>query len=159
MQNLAGSGWIAKHAFATGQQLWGAKCILVAPTAFRTAMPKMQEANQLPMPAGGADSASANAPVPVLVPVPVPPPVPVPQPELVGSEFQQGDLFSVKTNTNMQPFGTFWKEAGTPDGIYMIPNSTEVTVLANVQLEFFGYCGESVKMKPTLGFQQTINKI
>ena len=39
------------------------------------------------------------------------------------------------------------------------PNSTEVTVLANVQLEFFGYCGESVKIKPTLGFQQMINKI
>ena len=48
--------------------------------------------------------------------------------------------------------------AGTSDEIYMIPNSTEVIVLANVQLEFFGYCGESVQIKPTLGFQQTISK-
>ena len=61
IKNLpTGPGWVAEHAFATGQQLWDAKCLLAAPTAFRTAMSKMQVANQLPMPA--ADSA---VPVPM----------------------------------------------------------------------------------------------
>ena len=42
----------------------------------------------------------------------------------------------------------------------MIPSSTEVTVLANVQLEFVAYVSPSaVKVKPTLGFQHTISKI
>ena len=65
IQNLqAGSGWTAEHAFATGQESWEAKCILVAPTAFRTAMSKMQAANQLPMPA--ADSADSASGLPML---------------------------------------------------------------------------------------------
>ena len=57
IQNLqAGSGWIAEHAFATGQQSWDAKRILVAPTDFGTAMSKMQAAKQLPTSAAGCAS-------------------------------------------------------------------------------------------------------
>ena len=60
IQNLTESGWVAGHAFSTGQQSWDAKCIRVAPTAFRTAMSKMQAVKQLPMPAAGSGSASAS---------------------------------------------------------------------------------------------------
>ena len=190
IQNLqAGSGWTAENAFATGQESWEAKCILVAPTAFRTAMSKMQAANQLPIPA--ADSAdSANdlimpAPADPLNPpmqIPVLPTAPTqlltaaPAPA-PGSEFEAGDLFTLKSNTKVTSFGTCWVARqdnegpdATSDEIYisdplnsrivMIPSSTEVTVLANVQLEFVAYVEPSaVKIKPVLGFQHTINKI
>ena len=96
-----------------------------------------------------------------------------------GSEFEEGDLFTLKSNTKVTSFGTCWKERqdnGGPDAtsddiyitpstnssdrIFMIPSSTEVTVLANVQLEFVAYVAPSaVKIKPTLGFQHTISKI
>ena len=65
IQNLqAESGWTAEHAFATGQESWEAKCILVAPTAFRTAMSKMQAANQLPMPAADSADSASELPMP-----------------------------------------------------------------------------------------------
>ena len=42
----------------------------------------------------------------------------------------------------------------------IIPSSAEVTVLADVQLEFVAYVSPSgVKIKPTVGFQHTISKI
>ena len=95
------------------------------------------------------------------------------------SEFEKGDLFTLKSNTKVHSFGTCWKKrqdnegpdatsdeiyiipnTTSPDGINMIPSSTEVTVLANVQLEFVAYVLPScVKIKPTVGFQNTISKI
>ena len=71
------------------------------------------------------------------------------------NESKEGDLFALKSNTIVQSFGTLWKRVdGTPNKIYMIPSSTEVIVLANVQLEFVAYCSpSSVKVKPTAGFQ------
>jgi hypothetical protein len=194
IQNLqAGSGWTAEHAFATGQESWEAKCILVAPTAFRTAMSKMQAANQLPMPAADSADSASELPMPAFLPV-QPPPLqhpPYHPPQLpaatqlpavapaTGSEFEKGDLFTLKSNTKVTSFGTCWMKrqdnegpGGTSDEIYtnpsttssdklyMIPSSTEVTVLANVQLEFVAYVLPSaVKIKPTLGFQHTISKI
>ena len=183
IQNLqAGSGWTAEHAFATGQGSWEAKCILVAPTAFRTAMSKMQAANQLPIPAAdSADSASellmraadySNPPM-------VPPALTQPPAAAPGSEFEKGDLFTLKSNTKVTSFGTCWKKRQDNEGpgatsdeiytnpsttssdkIYMIFSSTEVTLLANVQLEFVAYVEPSaVKIKPVLGFQHTIKKI
>ena len=197
IQNLqAGSGWTAEHAFATGQESWEAKCILVAPTAFRTAMSKMQAANQLPIPAAdSADSANellmpaaadySNPPMVLPAVLTQLPPAPDPQaltqlPTVApGSEFEEGDLFTLNSNTRVTSFGTCWKErqdSGGPDAtsddiyiiastkssgrIFMIPSSTEVTVLANVQLEFVAYVEPSaVKIKPVLGFQHTISKI
>ena len=41
----------------------------------------------------------------------------------------------------------------------MVPCSTNVAVMANVQLELLEYCDESVKIKPKLDFQQTISNI
>ena len=193
IQNLqAGSGWTAEHAFATGQESWEAKCILVAPTAFRTAMSKMQAANQLPIPAAdSADSANdlimpaaadpLNPPM-VLPTVPTQLPLaPDPQAQLPtaapGNKFEGGDLFTLDSNTRVTSFGTCWKERQDSDGpdatsddiyisdplnsrIVMIPSSTEVTLLANVQLEFVAYVEPSaVKIKPVLGFQHTIKKI
>ena len=195
IQNLqAGSGWIAEHAFATGQESWEAKCILVAPTAFRTAMSKMQAANQLPIPAAdSADSANElimpaaayhlNPPM-ILPAVPTQLPLaPDPQAQLPtaapGNKFEGGDLFTLDSNTRVTSFGTCWKERQDSDGpdatsddiytdpsttssgrIFIIPSSTELTVLANVQLEFVAYVEPSaVKIKPVLGFQHTINKI
>jgi hypothetical protein len=191
----AGSGWTAEHAFATGQESWEAKCILVAPTAFRTAMSKMQAANQLPIPA--ADSADSenellmpaadnpsqvNLNPPMQYPVsqlPAPTQLLAAAPATSGSEFEEGDLFTLKSNTKVTSFGTCWKKRQDNEGpgatsdeiytnlsttssdiIYMIPSSTEVTLLANVQLEFVAYVEPSaVKIKPVLGFQHTINKI
>ena len=49
IKNLDGCGWVANHAFAMRQQPWDAMSLLVAPTAFSTAMSHMQVANQLPM--------------------------------------------------------------------------------------------------------------
>jgi hypothetical protein len=196
IQNLpAESGWTAEHAFATGQEPWEAKCILVAPTAFRTAMSKMQTTNQLQMPADDIADSANEPPMPAILPVQSPPlhgehppqltpqlpaatqlPAAAPAP---GSEFEEGDLFTLKSNTKVTSFGTCWvarQEFGEPDAtsgdiyitqgpnnsdrIFMIPTSTEVTLLANVQLEFLAYVSPSaVKVKPTLGFQHTISRI
>ena len=147
--------------------MWGAKCILVAPTAFRTAMSKIQAAKQLEMPAAGSASASANAntAAPKLAAQLVAAPAPdVHPPDLAvtkrppapsDSEPMEGDFFTLKSNTIVQTFGTFGERMdGTPNEIYMVPNSTEATVLANVQLEFMAYFSpSSVKVKPALGFQ------
>jgi hypothetical protein len=97
-----------------------------------------------------------------------------------GSEFETDDLFTLKSNTKATSFGTCWfarKKFGEPDAtsddiyitpgtnnsdrLFMIPNSTEVTVLANVQLKFVAYIPSTsaVKLKPTLGFQHTISNI
>jgi hypothetical protein len=188
IQNLqAGSGWTAEHAFATGQESWEAKCILVAPTAFRTAMSKMQAANQLPIPAAdSADSANdlmmpaAADPLNPPMQIPVLPTAPTQVPTAApGNKFEAGDLFTLDSNTRVTSFGTCWKERQDSDGpdatsddiytnpsttssgrIFIIPSSTELTVLANVQLEFVAYVEPSaVKIKPVLGFQHTINKI
>ena len=193
----AGSGWTAENAFATGQESWEAKCILVAPTAFRTAMSKMQAANQLPIPAAdSADSANelpmpaadnpsqVNLNPPMQYPVsqlPAPTQLLAAAPATSGSEFEEGDLFTLKSNTKVTSFGTCWVARqdnegldeipdATSDEIYisdplnsrivMIPSSTEVTLLANVQLEFVAYVEPlAVKFKPVLGFQHTISNI
>ena len=125
IQNLpAESGWTAEHAFATGQESWEAKCILVAPTAFRTAMSKMQATNQLPMPADDSADSANGLPMPAFLPVQPPPlhvstlhsspaqlpaatqlPPPAAAPV---SKFQEGDLFTLKSNTRVTSFGTCW---------------------------------------------------
>ena len=196
IQNLpAESGWTAEHAFATGQEPWQAKCILVAPTAFRTAMSKMQTTNQLQMPADDIADSANEPPMPAFLPVQPPPlhgehppqltrqlpaatqlPPPAAAPV---SKFQEGDLFTLNSNTRVTSFGTCWvarqeiegpdatlddiyinPSTNSPHRIYLIPTSTEVTLLANVQLEFLAYVSPSaVKVKPTLGFQHTISKI
>jgi hypothetical protein len=190
IQNLqAESGWTAEHAFATGQESWEAKCILVAPTAFRTAMSKMQAANQLPMPAADSADSASELPMPMPAADSANPPMVPPAPHLQaltqppaaapGSEFEEGDLFTLNSNTRVTSFGTCWKERqdiGGPDAtlddiyitpstnsphtIYLIPTPTGATLLANVQLEFLAYVSpQAVKVKPTLGFQHTISKI
>ena len=148
-------------------------------------MPAAGSASELPMPAAGSASASPSAVKVNFNPPEITPatqlvaPQPAPAPATSGSEFKEGDLFTLKSNTKVHSFGTCWKKrqdnegpdatsdeiymipsTTSSDGIYMIPSSTEVTVLANVQLEFVAYVSPSgVKIKPSVGFQHTISKI
>lgn len=173
-----GSGWAAEHAFATDQQAWDAASLLIAPTAFRTTMSKMQAANQLPMPfaangsadatANDNDNASASASATAGAAgspersqdLPMPPTLPeLPKPS-AGNEFQAGELFTLKSKTIVQSFGTFWKSTCSEnDQKYSIPNATNITLFAGVQLQFLAFHGDNAQIKPKFGFHKTISTI
>ena len=181
-------GWFAQCAFAKPR--WDADCLLVVPTAFRTAMSKMAVSNQLPMPV--ADGASTSVVLPedaervigagdgaasavftsagggaasVVVTSAGDANASAPPPGVAdaGDEaFKVGDFFTLKSNTKAQVFGAFYTTQGNADDsrpTTMLANGTEVTLTSNVRLEFMEYQGESVKIKQTLNFQETISKV
>ena len=95
--------------------------------------------------------------MPILHPPPIEPTHEL-EPQDSGSGFKGGDVFTLKSNTTVESFGAFWKELDSGE-VHMIPCSTNVTVVANAQLEFLEGCGDYVKVKPKLSFQQTIKNI
>ena len=106
---------------------------------------------QVLAPLSRQEQTQCTTPAPKLVQAPKIVPTQGLGPQDASSALQHGEVPTLKSNTIVQSFGPFWKERDSGE-IHMMPCSTNVTVVANVQLEFLEYCDKSVKIKPKLDF-------